>query len=181
MKPSLLDAVKNIFKYKQREPEFEKTHFKNYDDFYGHFSIFYPKDWKYDPPVVVDEGGYAVVFHSKRSNSQIRIGVETIIPLKFNFKKYAKNEIESSSSGMIAKACPSKFMGYPCFTATYWYENKGRTFAGKRFIFYTGDRIFSIFYTYPAEEKNLEKTFSYICDSLIILPAKTKIFKRPTL
>ncbi|NYZ77127.1 hypothetical protein H0O02_02310 [Candidatus Micrarchaeota archaeon] len=175
---SILDGIRTMLGRKAAEPEFDKMHFKNYDDFYGHFSMFYPKDWSYDPPVVIDEGGYAVVFHSGKSRSQFRVGVETILPMEFNFRKYAKNEIESSSSGMVAKACSSKFGKHPCFTAAYEYESEGRKYVGKRILIYTGERIFSIFYTHPADEKSLEGIFLYMTDSLAIRSAKTKIFKR---
>lgn len=177
----ITNRITNLFKRKPREPEFNKVCFNKYEDFYGNFSIFYPKDWRYDPSVIVDNGAYAIVFHSKRSRTQFRLGVETVLPLKFDFRKYAKKEIESSSSGMIATAKSTKFREYPCFTAIYEYESDGKKFLGKRLIFYTENRIFSIFYTYPQEEDCLEAVFDYMKDSVTINPAKTKIFKRPCL
>lgn len=175
---SILDSIKNLFSKKPKEPEFEGVKFKNYEDYYGHFSIFYPKEWRYDPSVVVDEGGYAVVFHSNKTDSNFRVGVETILPLKFDFRKYAKKEIEKPSAGIVSKACKSKFRKYPCYGTNYEYEGGGKKFSGKKMIFYTGDRIFTIFYTYPEEEKkNIDKIFKYMTESLIIHPAKTKIFK----
>ncbi len=176
---SVLDSIRRFFRKKPREPEFDKVKFRKYDDYYGHFSVLYPKDWWYDPSVVVDEGGYAVVFHSNRSKSNFRIGVETVLPLKFDFRGYAKKEIEGPSSGIVSKACSSRFRKYRCYRTDYVYESGGEKFVGERIIFYTGDRVFSIFYTHPAEEKNLKKTIEYMIESIAIRPAKTKIFKRP--
>ena len=176
---SIKDSIMNIFRKKPREPSLEEVKFKRYEDYYGHFSIFHPKKWKYDPSVVIDEGAYAVVFHSNKSEALFRIGVETILPLKFDFAKYAKEEIEKPSSGMVSKACRAKFRKYPCYKTDYKYESEGKRYRGEKLIFYTGDRVFSIFYTYPAEEKNLRKIFKYMAESLQINPAKTKIFKSP--
>ncbi len=176
------EKIKKLFGKKPKEPEFDDVKFTNYNDYYGHFSVFYPKGWKYDPSVVIDEGGYAVVFHSNKSESHFRIGVETILPLKFDFRKYAKEEIEKSSAGIVSKACKSEFGKYQCFKTRYGYESEGKKYRGKKLLFYTGDRVFLIFYTYPEEEKkNIEKIFKYMAESLIIHPAKTKIFKRPHL
>ncbi len=177
---SISEKIKNFFRKKPKEPEFENVKFQNYKDYYGHFSIFYPKDWKYDPPIVMDEGGYAIVFHSNKTSSQFRVGVETVLPLKFDFSKYAKEEIEKSSAGIVSKARKSKFREHQCFRTDYEYESEGKNFLGEKLLFYTGDRVFSIFYTYPEEErKNIEKILKYMAESLIIHPAKTKIFKRP--
>jgi len=176
---SIDDGIKEFLGKKLREPELKKIKFEVYKDYYGHFSMFYPKDWKYDPPIVVDQGSYAVVFHSNKSRATFRVEVSTILPLKFDFKKYAKDEIEGPSAGVISKACKSKFREYSCFSTNYEYESEEK-FIGEKIIFYTGDRIFSIFYTYPEKEgKNLKKVFKYMMESLIINPAKTKIFKRP--
>jgi hypothetical protein len=166
--------------FKKKEPEFEDVKFKDYRDYYGHFHMFYPKDWKYDPPVVVDKGGYAVVFHSDKTNSQLRVGVETILPLRFDFGRYAKDEIEKSSAGIVSKAHKSKFGKYVCFRTDYEYESEGKEFIGAKILFYTGDRVFSVFYTYPKEErKNIEKILKYMAESIVVHPAKTKIFKSP--
>lgn len=177
---SIVESIKGFFRRKPKEPVLEDVKFSNYVDFHGHFTIFYPVKWKYDPPVVVDQGMYAVVFHSDKSQASFRVEVSTILPLEFDLRKYAKNEIEKPSAGVVAKAYKSKFANYPCYQADYEYESGGRTFIGKKMIFYTGDRVFSIFYTCPAEEAvNLKKIFSYMADSIMIRPAKTKIFKRP--
>ncbi len=165
--------------FRKKEPEFESVKFENYEDCYGHFSVFYPKGWKYDPSVVVESGGYAVVFHSDKTQSQFRIGVETILPLEFDFRKYAKNEIEKSSAGIVSKARKSKFRGYECYRTDYEYESEGAGYRGEKLIFYTGDRVFSVFYTHPVKEKNIGKILKYMIESIKINPAKTKIFKSP--
>jgi len=176
---SMLDRIRGFFRRKPKEPVLEEMKFRKYEDFYGHFSMFYPEKWRYDPPVVVDEGAYAVVFHSNKSRANFRVEVQTILPLKFDFRAHAKGEIEKPSAGVVSKACKSKFGKHPCFRTDYEYESDGRRFIGRKMLFYTGDRVFSIFYTYPVEEENLVKTFQYMADSLVIRPAKTKIFKRP--
>ena len=168
---SILDFLR------KKEPKFEDIKFENYNDYHGHFSVFYPKGWKYDPPVVIENGGYAVVFHSNKTQSQFRIGVETILPLKFDFEKYAKKEIEQSSAGIVSKAKNSKFREYECYNTDYEYESEGRPYKGEQLIFYTGDRIFSVFYTYPKTGENIEKILRYMLESIRINPAKTKIFK----
>ncbi len=172
---SILDR---FFMKKSKEPEFADIKFRLYRDFYDNFTIEYPEKWKYDPPVIMDGGSYAVVFHSNKSNAHFRLGVESILPMKFELKKYAVKEIEDPSAGVFSKACKSKFRKYKCFETDYLYEHEGNNYIGEKKIFQTEDKVFSIFYTYPKKEKEkLKKVFNYMSKTLVIKPSKTKIFK----
>jgi len=172
---SILDK---IFGKKSKEPEFIDIKFKIYRDFYDNYTIEYPEKWKYDPPVIIDEGAYAVVFHSNKSHAHFRLGVESTLPPKFDLKAYAVKEIEDPSAGVFSKACKSRFRKYRCFETNYEYEHEGGKYKGEKMIFETEDKVFSIFYTYPEKEREkLKKVFNYMSKSLVIKPSKTKIFK----
>ena len=171
-----MSVIDSILGKKSKEPEFIDVKFKLYRDFYDNFTIEYPEDWKYDPSVIMDAGGYAVVFHSNKSYAHFRLGVETVMPL--DLKEYAVKEIEDPSAGVFSKACKTKFRKYRCFETDYIYEHDGNEYVGEKKIFQSEDKVFSIFYTYPEKEREkLKKVFNYMSKSLVIKPSKTKIFK----
>jgi len=174
-----MSIIDRLLGRKKAEAEFYKVKFKTYSDFYGNFAVDYPKEWKYDPSVIIDEDSYAVVFHSGKTEAHFRVGVDFNLPVKFDLKEHAKKEIEDPSAGVYSKACKSKFRKYKCFETDYEYEHEGKAYIGEKKIFQTEDKVFSVFYTYPADEKeNMRKIFNHMVKSLVIYPSKTKLFKR---
>ncbi|MEM4166670.1 MAG: hypothetical protein QXX68_03270 [Candidatus Pacearchaeota archaeon] len=171
----------NLFKkiicfLKPFEPPFEKTEFEKFEDALLNFQIFYPKHWSYEKETAVIDGAYAIIFHSTTSPASLRIEVNTKIPKcysKKDFRKYAKNEIEKPTAGVIANAKEQRINNYECIQTEYFFYDRGRKFYGKKIFIFVKDRIFSLFFICDEENhKNLKKTFDYIVDSLVIKPKK---------
>jgi len=162
--------------FSKGEPDFESIKFKKFEDSLQNFLVFYPEHWKFEDTTAIIDGEYTINFHSGKSDTHLIIDVKTRIPAGFNEKKFvksARDEIEKPSAGIVSKACKKKFGKY-CSVATEYTYSKGNTeFRGEKTIFYTGDRVFSLFFICPVKEYDkLKKTFEYVKDSFTIKPKK---------
>lgn len=132
---------------------FRKKEFVRFRDPLGNFEIFYPSGWKFDRDVAVVDGKYCIAFETR--NKSFAIAVDAALPEKFSFSKYAKQELESPSSGIIADIKKEKFRGFPAYRREYRYESGGKTFLGGGLMFFTGRTVFSLTWAAPADEKKL--------------------------
>ena len=142
--------------------------FVKFQDTFGNFEIRYPKTWKFDHDIAVVDGQYTNYFYSNDSNFIIAINAN--IPSNFNFQKYAKNELESPTSGIYSKAIKSKFRGLPAFTREYGYRSQGTDYFGGGIMFFTGKLVFSISWSAPKSKKeDMDKIFGHMLKSLVTI------------
>jgi len=162
--------------FSKDEPDFEGTKFEKFEDLLQNFLIFYPQHWKFEETTAVIEGEYAINFHSSKSDTHLSIDIKTRLPVGFDEKKFvksAKDEIEKPSAGVISKACKGKFGKYCCVATDYRFSKGNKEFRGEKTIFFTGDRIFSLFFVCPVSQYDkLKKTFEYVKDSFTVKPQK---------
>jgi len=162
--------------FSRNEPDFEDTRFEKFEDSLQNFLFFYPGHWKFEETTAIIEGEYTINFHSRKSDTHLSIDVKTRLPAGFDEKKFiksAKDEIENPSAGVISKACKGKFGEHRCMATDYIYSKGNMQFRGEKTIFFTGDRVFSLFFTCPVSQYDrLKKTFAYVKDSFTIKPKK---------
>jgi hypothetical protein len=162
------------------EPDFEHCEFEKFEDSLENFQIFYPSHWFYEKETAVIEGSYAIIFHSKCSPATMRIEVSMILPQPFGekeFVKYAKNEIEKPTAGILSKARKTNLKNLPCVKTDYLFSDGKNKMYGEKIFIFAGDRVFNIFFIcFEKDRERLKKIFSYILDSLVIKPRKKLIF-----
>lgn len=162
--------------FSREEPDFEHTKFERFEDSLQNFFLFYPEHWKFEQTTAVVDGEYTINFHSGKTDTTLRVSVKTRLPAGFDdkkFKKSAKDEIEKPSAGIISKARSGKFREYPSVSTDYTYSKGNTSFRGEKIIFYTGGRVFSLFFICPVSQYDkLKKTFEYVKDSFIVKPKK---------
>jgi hypothetical protein len=141
--------------------------YRQFRDPLGNFEVFYPANWKFDRDIAVVDGKYTICFEGGRSH--FTIAVDAALLPDFDFKSYAKKELESPSSGIVADLVRGKFKGMPAFTREYCYEGGGKTFFGGGTMFFTGRSVFSLSWAAPEKEKkNAEKIIQHMLDSLVV-------------
>ncbi|MBD3210781.1 hypothetical protein GF318_05350 [Candidatus Micrarchaeota archaeon] len=145
----------------------EKVVFSRFMDPLGNFEIFYPKKWKFDRDIAVVEGKYTVQFESKKST--FTISVDASLPLDFDFRKYAKKELESPTAGILATARKTTFRGMPAFKREYSYYSEGREYFGGGVMFYNGDIVVSLSWSAPEKDREKQEAiFSHMIDRLVV-------------
>ena len=117
-KPNILDVISSFFSR-------DKTIvFSNFMDPLGNFEIYYPKKWSYDRDIAVSDGKYAISF--EKGDTRFTIAVDISIPRDFDFRKYAKAELEDPTSGILTTAKKSHFRNMPAYRRDYSYESGGK-------------------------------------------------------
>jgi len=132
----------------------KKKKFVRFRDPLGNFELFYPSGWKFDRDIAVVDGKYTISF--EKGSKRFTISVDARLPEKFDFKKYAKAELEGPSSGIIAEVKKDKFRGMPAYSREYRYESGGKTHIGRGVMFSTGRIVFSLTWSAPEKEKDDE-------------------------
>jgi hypothetical protein len=139
--------------------------YSKFIDSFGNFEIEYPKNWRYDKDIAVVDGQYTNTFQCNDSNFTISINAK--IQENLNFRKYAKNELESPASGICANAIKSKFRGFPAYIKEYTYMSNRKDYFGNELIFFTGKLIILISWNAPrSKEQEMKKVFNHMLESL---------------
>ncbi len=141
--------------------------FYRFRDPLGDFEISYPGGWRYDKDIAVVDGKYTIVFES--SDACFTISVDTAIPEKFNFKSYAKAELESPSAGIYAPMKRGRFRKMPAYRRKYSFTSGGKDYFGGGAMFFTGKSVFSISWNGPeSRRKELQEIFDYMLKTIAI-------------
>ncbi len=145
----------------------KEVSYRQFRDPLGNFEVFYPSNWKFDNDIAVVDGKYTVCFEG--GSSHLTIAVDAALLPDFDFGKYAKKELESPSSGIIADLVRGKFKGMPAFTREYSYESGGKSFFGGGTMFFTGRSVLSLSWSAPEKEKErAQKIIQHMLDSLAV-------------
>ena len=153
----LMDKIKELFKP-------GKTEYLRFRDPVQNFEMFYPKGWKFDRDVAVDDGKYTISFESGKK--RVTIFVDFRLPAKFNFRKYIKDQFEGPSSGIISSLEKTKFRGMPAYKREYCYVSSGKEYASKSIVFYTGSKVYSLTWFGPSDFP--EDIYNHMLKSLIV-------------
>ena len=150
------------FLFKKKPLEFEK-----FQDSLGNFEMAHPRGWKFDHDIAVIDGQYTNSFQS--NDSSFTVAVNAKPPESFDFKKYAKAELESPSSGIYTKAAKSNFRGMPAYTRDYEFTSNGRNCFGGGIMFFTGRIVFSISWSAPKSKKEeMTRVFDRMMESFVV-------------
>jgi hypothetical protein len=142
------------------------------------FEITYPKGWKFDQDMAIVEGRYTITFQSSDRHSQFTVAVDAQLPSRFDFAKYAKQELESPSAGIYADVKKGKFRGMDAYRREYTYRS-GKDYFGGGIMFFNGDCVFSLSWSGPEEKKKgLQPVFEKMVESLKVKePVKAQKIK----
>ncbi|MBN1170255.1 hypothetical protein JXA56_04475 [Candidatus Micrarchaeota archaeon] len=154
----LIDKIRNFFN--------KPSEFVKFRDPLGNFEIFYPKNWKFDRDIAVDDSKYAVSFES--GSKRVTVFVDFRLPEKFNFRNYVKKEFEGPSSGIISNMKKTTFRGMPAYSRDYLYISSGNKYMSKGIIFYTGNKVYQIAWFGPSDFP--EEIFEHMKKSLMVRP-----------
>ena len=147
----------------------KKAKFVKFYDPLGNFSIMYPGDWHFDEDIAVVDGKYTIPFQSRNRSSIFVVAVDASLPAKFDFKKYAKKELDSPESGVYAKSKPDKFFDLPAFSKDYAFFSQGKEYFGGEIMFHAGKIVFYLSWSGPAKEKEkISKIFDHMKKTLDI-------------
>jgi len=116
--------------------------FCRFRDPLGDFDIFHPVGWRTDRDIAVVGGKYTISFESGQSS--FTVSVDTDIPKKFSFSKYAKAELESPASGIYTPVKKGSFRDMPAYRREYSYTSEGKNYFGGGVMFFTGKAVFSV-------------------------------------
>jgi hypothetical protein len=162
LKNKILSFLESLLGKGRKSPKFFI-----FTDPLGNFEISYPKGWRFDRDIAVVSGKYTISFSSR--DSTLTISLDTAVPAKFDFAKYAKKELESPSSGIYTKMRRSTFRDMAAYRREYSYESGGEEFFGGGVMFNTGSSIFSISWGGPEKERNdLLPLINHMLSSLVI-------------
>lgn len=157
----ILDMLMSLFSRDQT------VIFTRFIDPLGNFEIFYPKDWRFDRDVAVVDGKYSISFEKKES--RFTISADISLPAGFDFGSYAKEELESPSSGIIATVRKKMFRGMPAYKREFSYCSGGRDFFGGGLMFFTGESVFSLSWSAPEKDRERQEAiFQHMIDKLIV-------------
>jgi hypothetical protein len=141
-----------------RQPEFAE-----FADPMGNFRFCYPKGWRFDRDVAVEDARYTISFASRDSRSTFTVAVDANLPPGFRFGDYAKRELESPSSGIYTKASRSRFHGMPAYTREFSYHSGGSRYFGGGVMFHAGQVVFSLSWNAPEADKTaMERLFGHM-------------------
>jgi hypothetical protein len=156
---------------KKTEPEHAKTDFASFSDSLGNFEVFYPKHWKYDENTAVVDSCYAINFVSDKTKTSMRIEVDMKLPVGFDkkkFMKYAKDEIEKPTAGVLSKAYAKTLGIYDCVETAYEFKEGNTIMHGEKTIIFASNKVYSIMFICPMSEYDrLKNTFKYVLDSFV--------------
>ncbi len=136
-----LDAILNWFKSSFRSGRFgiagKIKPPSIFRDSFGNFEFAMPNKWKLDNEEIgFYDGKYTIAFHSGNGKKTFVVFVDTKISGSFILKEYATGEIEASSSGIYAKASPTRFLGKPAFSCNFSYFGVfGEKYFGRKIVF----------------------------------------------
>ena len=153
----LIDKIKALFRAKPVE-------YVKFRDPVQNFEIFYPKGWRFDRDVAVDDGKYTISFESGRKRATVFVDFK--LPAKFNFRKYIKEQFEGPSSGIICSLEKTKFRGMPAYKREYCYVSSGKEYASRSVVFYTGSKVYSLTWFGPQDFP--EEIFNHMLKSMIV-------------
>lgn len=141
--------------------------YARFQDPLGDFEISYPKDWRYDRDIAVVDGKYSVSFES--SEATFTINVDTSIPVKFDFRRFAKKELEGPESGIYAKMEKAQFRKMPAYKRGYSFCSGGKDYFGGGLMFFTGKAVFSISWSAPCrKEEEYQAIFDHMVGSIAL-------------
>jgi hypothetical protein len=141
--------------------------FTRFTDPLANFDIFYPKRWRFDRDVAVVDGKYSISFEG--GDSRFSVSVDVSIPAGFDFDSYAKKELESPTSGIIATVRKKMFRGMPAYKREFSYSSGSKDFFGGGLMFFTGDSVFSLYWTAPKKDKEKQEAiFEHMVQRLSI-------------
>ncbi len=134
----------------------------------GRFEIPYPKDWKFNPDILVVEGEYSESFQS-RNKATFTINVNFGVDKNFNFEAYVKNEFYGPHSGMHSAVEKEKYQGKKAYQKEYSYENDGKKYFGGEKIFFKEGAIYLLTYqAFDKDKEEMTKIFEYMINNLFI-------------
>ncbi len=143
--------------------------FVRFRDPLGNFEIFYPHGWRFDEDIAVVDGKYTVSFDSKDGCARFVVFVDAKLEPKFKFTEYAKKELESPSSGIMADLKKTKFRKMPAYEREYRFESEGRDYFGGGVMFHAGQIVFSLSWSAPEKQKEtFERIFNHILKTLVV-------------
>mgnify|MGYP001618613045 CR=1 FL=1 len=141
--------------------------FLHFRDGLNNFEIDYPKGWHYDKDVAFIDGQYTNCFQSNNMNFILSVNLK--INEGFNFKKYAKTELESPGSGIYTDSISSKFRKMPAYKREYSYISSSDEYFGGGVMFFTGRAVFSIMWNAPRSKfEEAKNIFDNMLASLLI-------------
>ena len=156
---NLLDLIASLF---SRD---SSIIFTNFVDPLGNFEIYYPKNWNYDRDIAVSDGKYSISF--EKNDNRFTVSVDISLPRNFEFKKYAKHELEDPSSGIYSTMKKTRFKNMPAYRREYSYVSGGKDYFGAGVIFFSGDSVFYLSWSAPENEKDiLEPVFQHMLEKL---------------
>ncbi|HSB47479.1 MAG TPA: hypothetical protein VLD37_05675 [Candidatus Bilamarchaeum sp.] len=143
--------------------------FQLFRDNLGNFEIFYPNGWKFDEDIAIEDGKYTISFQSGDGRSQFTVAVDAKLPDRFDFAKYAKDELESPTSGIYAPPKKTKFRKMNAYSREFAYLSGGRKYFGGGLMFLSGREVFSLNWTAPESDREFAgKIFSHMLESLVL-------------
>ncbi len=147
----------------------KEIRYERFRDGMGNFEIFYPRGWKFDRDIAVVDGKYTISFQSPGGHEQLTVAVDSQLEPGFRFSRYAKQELESPSSGILAQVRKASFHGMPAYERDYSYRSSGRWYFGGGVMFYSGSAVYSLSWSAPENRKEaLSAIFRHMLDSLSV-------------
>ncbi|MFH0884140.1 MAG: hypothetical protein V1861_00335 [Candidatus Micrarchaeota archaeon] len=143
--------------------------FWRFRDGMGNFELSVPEGWKYDENVAVVDGKYTISFQSTDGLCQFTVAVDAQLLEKFRFAKYAKEELESPTSGIFAIVRKSRFHDMPAYVRDYHYSSGTKKFFGGGVMFSTGNIVFSLSWNAPVERQTvMDAVFSHMRKTIVL-------------
>jgi len=138
-----------------------------FQDPLGDFEMSYPEGWRYDRDIAVVDGKYLISFESREA--RYTINVDTEITEGFDFRRYAKEELESPESGIVAQMEKTRFRAYPAYRRDYRLCSGGKDLFGGDLMFFSGKAVFRISWSAPEKgRKGFQDIFDHMLGSLAI-------------
>ncbi len=160
-----------------------------FQDAQGNFSILRPKKLRYDEKIAVLDGKYTIAFESADGRVRFCISLDTqparnenndkpIDPKTFDFASYAKEKLESPSSGIYTPVKKTAFRGMEAYGREYSYSHEGQKYIGGGLMFYAEANqtrtnsdgiVFDLSWNAPQKRwETYGPTFERMMDSLLI-------------
>jgi len=160
----VFSRIKRLFGFERK-----KTRFSRFIDSSGNFEMDYPEGWKYDHDIAIEDGKYTVSFSSPDSHAAFVISVDASLPQDFKFPGYARNELESPSAGIYAKAVRCRFHKMPAYEREYCYVSGGKAYCGGGMMFHANQAVFSMLWNcLQSTKKETGRIFSRMMDSFVV-------------
>ncbi|MBI5223155.1 hypothetical protein HY990_01905 [Candidatus Micrarchaeota archaeon] len=131
------------------------------------FSIEYPSNWIFDQDIAIDDRKYTLAFSSKDGKSTFSLFVDLNLPSPSDFDKYAKDVLESPSSGVFCTPKKSTFLNFPAYLREYSYKSASTLFFGGGIMFLSKRAVYSLLWGGPQNKKSeLTPVFDHMASSL---------------